>query len=236
MRLTLWMCLVALVALSAGSSRAVPLNDYNEIKNGDFETGDFSFWQHGVDMAVAPDGPVHGMAVTCKRTGGDLWVRQIVDDSLSPEWNPDYHTKLVDLMAWITWSGWEPVDSTVSFRLDWWSERYNTVDDPRQLPFYVGPPPAQADSAAGYFVSDWVTYRFTGPAFEWVSVNPFNQVLLPIQPRWISVEVVYNQAAGEAVWLDDVVLTGRCVPEPTGLACLASALGALVTGLKLRRR
>lgn len=236
MRLSLVLCLGVIAALFSLPASALPLNDYNEVQNPDFETGDLSSWQSGVDIIVAPDGPSQGYSATCKAAGGDTWLRQIVDDSLSPEWNWDYHQKLVDLVAKITWTGWEPPDSLISFRLDWWSEQYNSVNNPESLPYYLGPPPAGPDPAAGYFVTDWVSYSFLGiPGFEWTVVNPFDRILLPEQPRWISVEVLFTQASGESVWLDDVMLTGRCIPEPSSLASLIGAFSMVLAGFGMRR-
>jgi len=230
-------CVAALLlalAIQASALQAVP---YNEIVNGDFATGDLTGWQHGSDIIAAPDGPEHGFAATCKCPGGDLWLRQIVDDSLSPDWNWDWHAKIVDLAAEITWVGWEPSRSSIAFRLDWWDETYNSVSDPRNLPYYLGPPPTGPDPAAGYYTSDWVGYEFAGsPAFQWTTVNPFKNTLLPIQPRWVSVEVVFTQAPGEAVWLDNVFMTGRCVPEPSSLAALLGLCTAVPAAVKLRRR
>jgi len=210
---------------------------YNEIINGDFSTGDLSFWQHGVDIVVGMDGPGNAYAATCKRPGGDLWLRQVVDDSRSPDWNWNLHQKLITLAAEIAWSGWVPSDAAVSFRLDWWDERYNDVTDPTTLPHYLGPPLAGSDPHAGYFVTDWVTYSFSGvDQLRWVAVKPFDELLLPIQPRWVSVESVFIQPAGVSVWLDNVVLTGKCVPEPASILGLIGGCGVLVGAFRLRRR
>ncbi|MGC8862723.1 MAG: hypothetical protein ACP5R5_08100 [Armatimonadota bacterium] len=229
--------LAALIVGFSIPTSALGLFPYNEIVNGDFGTGDLTGWQHGCDIIVARDGPGHGYAATCKCPGGDLWLRQIVDDSLSPGWNWDWHAKVVDLIADITWQGWEPSRSAIAFRLDWWDESYNGVSDPRNLPYYQGGPPPGPDPGAGYFTSDWVVYDFAGtPPSQWATVNPFSQFLLPLQPRWVSVEVVFTQAAGESVWLDNVVLTGKCVPEPSGIAALLGACGALAAGVRTRRK
>lgn len=225
------------IALMLCAIPALASVTYNEVINGDFSTGDLSFWQHGVDIAVATDGPDNGYAATCKNPGGDLWLRQVVDDSLSPLWNWNMHQKLVDVTAQITWSGWVPADAAVSFRLDWWSEAYNQVTDPTTLPYYNPPLVSASDPAQGYYVSDWVTYNLAQyPALQWVTVNPFAEVLLPIQPRWVSIEVMYVQPTGVSVWLDNVTLTGECVPEPSGLLALLGGCGVLFGGFKLRRR
>jgi len=237
MRLSFLCCCLALCVLATSPVLALPLNDGNELVNWDFGTGTLEGWQAGLDIEVSMDGPDHQWAATCKSAGGDIWLRQIGDELRSPEWNPDYNAKLIDLTADIAWLGWDP-QSSISFRLDWWDVRYNDIADPIQLPYYLGPPPDVSDPVAGYFVSDWVTYDFVSiPSGEWVTVNPFNQIFLPLQPRWVSVEVVYNQGIAETVWLDDVILTGRCVPEPSALVALVGGLGSLLgAGWRARRR
>lgn len=236
MRLSRTLCLAGVALFLSLPASALPLNGYNEVQNPGFETGDLTGWQHGADIIAAPDGPAQGWAATCKAAGGDTWLRQIVDDSLSPEWNWNYHQKLVDLVAKITWTGWEPPDSMILFRLDWWSEQYNSVNNPEMLPHYLGPPPAGSDPGVGYFVTEWVAYSFLNiPGFQWTLVNPFDRILLPEQPRWISVEVLYVQASGESVWLDDVILTGRCIPEPSSLASLIGGFAVALVGFGKRR-
>jgi len=225
------------IAVMLCASPAMASVSYNEIINGDFNTGDLSFWQHGVDIAVAMDGPDNGYAATCKNPGGDLWLRQVVDDSLSPDWNWNLHQKLISATAQIAWSGWVPSNASVAFRLDWWSEAYNLVTDPATLPYYSGPLAAGSDPAQGYYVSDWVSFDLSHlPSMQWSTVVPFDQVLLPIQPRWVSLEVVYVQPTGVSVWLDNVTLTGKCVPEPSSLLALLGGCGVLLGGLRLRRK
>ena len=225
---------ILVLALSAASLWALPLNGYNELTNPGFSTGNLFGWQAGTDIAIATDGPGHDFAATCKRPGGDLWLRQIVDDSASPGWIPTGTAKKLDLMAEITWSAWDAQYAAVSFRLDWWDPIYNTVSDPTTLPHYFGAPPAGSDPQVGYFTGNWVTAPLAGTnEKQWVTVNPFNQVLLPVQPRWVSVEVKFTQPEGVSVWLDNLNLTGQCVPEPSGLLIMLT--GAAPLALTLRR-
>lgn len=230
-----WLVLTGVaVVLCAAPALA---DGFNEIINGDFGTGDLSFWQHGVDVMVGMDGPTNAYAATCKCPGGDLWLRQVVDDTRSPDWNWYLHQKVITLMADIAWSGWVPSDAAVSFRLDWWDERYNNVEDPITLPHYPGPPAAGSEPAAGYFVTEWVSYGFSGiDQLHWVTVKPFDELLLPVQPRWVSVDIVFTQPVGVSVWLDNVVLTGKCVPEPAGVLALIGGCSVFLGVFRLRRR
>lgn len=240
-----FLCLCMLCLLGSGAAWSTPLNGFNEVHNGDFETGMLlPWWQTGADIMVAQDGPAHHFAATCKSSGVDVWLRQIVAGSQSPYWNPNYHDKVLDLVADITWSGLVPDSSSgIWFRLDWWDETHNDVVDPSGLPHYAGPPPATSDPAVGYFVSDWVFYSFAGiPQGQWSTVNPFDQVRLPIQPRWVSVEATYLQAPGESVWLDNVLLTAECVPEqppvpePSGALIMLTGIVPLVWSRRYLKR
>jgi len=121
----------------------------------------------------------------------------------------------------------------VRFRLDWWDESYNDRDEP----------PTENDP--GYHVSDWVGYM-TGKndlgykvvlPFQWHHVNPFNQIVLPIQPRWISVEIEFWQPHNVINKVDNVVLTSKCVPEPSSfVALLLGIFSAAPVATRLRSK
>lgn len=234
----LFSCLIILCLTATGAAWSTPLNGFNELQNPAFDAGNLSGWQAGADIIAAEDGPGHGWAATCKSSGVDVWLRQIVDDSLNPYWNWDYDSKKIDLIADITWSGLVGSSSSgISFRLDWWDERWDNLADPTGLPYYLGPPPAASDPAVGYYVNEWVSYTFAGtPAGQWATVNPFSQIELPIQPRWVSVEVSFQQAAGEAVWFDNAVLTAECVPEPSGVLAMLTGIVPLVWSRRYLKR
>jgi hypothetical protein len=233
MRYTAWLFVGVALLLCMVPAQATT----NEVLNGDFGTGTLVYWQHGVDIDVGIDGPGHDWAATCKNPGGDLWLRQIVDDTASPDWNPALHRKEITVTADLAWSGWVGAGAEVKFRLDWWAESYNNVTDPTTLPYYSDPMLSGSDPAQGYFVSDWVSYDLSGlPALQWLPVTPFDERLLDVQPRWVSLEVVYTQPAGTGVWMDNVTLTGKCIPEPSSLLALFGGCGVLLAGLRRSRR
>jgi hypothetical protein len=97
------------------------------------------------------------------------------------------------------------------------------------------------------YASDWVTYDQLFPGYangEWITVNPFaNDILILrdrdrnlIQPRWVSVEVGVWQAKGETVWIDNVILTSKCIPEPMSLILGCIGLSSVAGLRRLRRK
>jgi len=217
----------------------------NELNNGDFENppGSWGPWEHGAGLALAVDGPSHNWGVYCKDPTQSLLLRQVVDETLNPLWDPYMHQKEIDLMADIRTS-WMPGDpghptSTVSFRLDWWSD-VGKPDWWEPSQFWDG---NQMVYVPGDFHSDWVTYGFTENG-TWRTVNPFANDLYvlrdengnPIQPRWVSVEVLIEQDPAEYVWVDNLILTSRCVvPEPSAFLGLGSGILGLCGMLRRRK-
>jgi len=67
-------------------------------------------------------------------------------------------------------------------------------------------------------------------------VNPFDQIYLPLQPRWVSVEIEFLQAPGEAVWVDNVWVTGECVPEPGSILAMLAGIGSLLGSARYMRK
>lgn len=221
--------LVLLLLFAFGAAFADPIPGCpNELDNGDFETGTWGLWEHGAGLALGIDGPTHNWGVFCKEPTQSLLLRQVVDDMRNPLWDPTKDWKMIDLMADIrcVWAPGDPGHPTsrISFRLDWWGTNWNDVEQ-GQLP------PAE-------YYSNWITYSFTDNAI-WRTVNPFaNDIWVLrdatgklIQPRWISVEILIDQAPSEFVWVDNVILTSKCIPEPMSMVLGIMGLGS-VAGLR----
>jgi|GEM_PF-1253444 len=229
----------AILALCA-SSWATPIaGSNNELLNANFENSPIIAYQRGFPIygggpwtlgqwvAVEMDGD-HGIASNCKNDAypEGLWMYQIVDESLNPLWLPNGTAKIVDLMADIRVVG-DHANSNAIFQLGWWSTNYDTqpaVDIVDGVPVFP---------TTGFQWTDPVVCGVDSPG-TWYTVNPFNRVLLPEQPRWLVVMVRFDQMPGETLWVDDLKLTSKCLPEP-----MSVALGVLglfsVTGLRRLR-
>jgi len=234
--------LALLLVLSIGTAYAdwIP-GSINELVNGDFETGNWGPWEHGAGLALGVDGIVNNWGVYCKYPTQNLLLRQVVDETLNVNnWDWSKNWKEIDLMADIrcVWAEGDPghPTSTVSFRLDWWSDEGKPEWwEPQQIWDNVG---NQMVYVPGDFHSRWVTYGFTENS-TWSTVNPFaNDMWVlhdaagnPMQPKWVSVEILIDQSPTEQVWVDNVILTSKCIPEPMSLVLGFMGLGS-VAGLR----
>ena len=221
MRKTLLLLVGVLVLASSAGAWVVPGSD-NELVNGDFEHPNDPWyqWQHGTGLGYGL-ADNHGTAVYCKDPGGNLLLRQIVDETYYSGWDQNGSAKWIDLSAEILCEDLSsPPASAVMFGIDWW---YTQDDDPPQ-----DPPDGE----------QWVTINFNDIAgyrpSEWFEVHPFNPttawnttLFANFQPRWVSVECRLIQGPGETVWVDNFVLNAECVPEPSVLVAILSGLGGL---------
>jgi len=207
----------------------------NELYNGDFEIGGIGQpppgWEVPFD-SVAGDwvvvihgeeaNPMPGQSIGCNvflpegKFGNR--IRQVVDESDFMGWDPNGPMKIIDLTVDVHGDPGGDPRAAIRFRLDMWNEKWNFVDDPTLLP-----PPTD--------YTDWVEY-YDLPN-EWVTLNPFNRILLDYQPRWVSVEIEFMQPDGTLVYVDNVYLTGQCLPEPATLSLLG--LGLLAIARRRRR-
>ncbi len=224
--------LIAALIVVSVSAWATPIGSYNEAVNGDFENQPYGGvpWVRGEWVAVQLGGNGHAHGAKCINDAdpSGLWMYQIVDDRLNPLWRENGTAKIVDLMADIRVIG-DHTDSTLTFQLGWW----DTNDDPMPTLDLAGGKPVFPTT--GFELSDPVVCTFDAPGV-WYTVNPFDQIRLWKQPRWIVVYIEYGQAPGEAVWVDNVILTGKCIPEPAGVVVLMSGLVSIMGFARLRRR
>lgn len=230
-------CLVCVALAMAVAAYATPIpGSINELTNGNFANG-WTSWEHGSGLAFGMAAPGYGRAVHCNgpdpNNPNALLLRQVVDETKNPLWNWSMNQKEIDLMADIrcVWSAEGDIPhplSTISFRFDWWGPQWNGSEIRPMLPTGA-PAPAEA-------WSQWVTYGFSPNGNGiWRTVNPFvqdKQVLQwdgkPFQPRWLSVEVLIDQKPGERVWVDNLNLTAKCIPEPMSLVLGFMGLGSVV--------
>ena len=146
-------------------------------------------------------------------------IRQVVDNTKSPDWDPTLNDKIADLWFDVYTTG----EAYVVVGFDWWDTYWGDTKP-------VGPAPYEELLPIQFTSPDqWTRFHVT---YDWLG-KPGETW----QPRWISIEFGFFGCSGtgyEAA-VDDVVLETRCVPEPAGLGALATGLMAL-GGFAARRR
>lgn len=227
MRLTRLFLLVGLLLVASVSAFASPIEGSpNEIVNGTFDDG-LNGWIYAPGEVSAFVFGNPAPAVQCNHTiaGWGDRMRQVVDDSKNPLWNPNLHRKMIDLQVDIAVLVKDNETGGVRFRLDYWDESYNSWEQA----------PTTTDPLLGYYVTDWVEYT-SAQELWFTTKNPFDRVVLPIQPRWVSVEIEFLQPAGVINMVDNVVLTSKCIPEPSVIASLAMGLMGFMGVGRFRRK
>ncbi len=226
---------LALFLASAGSAMAGTLGLPNEIANGGFETGDWTPWMEssfGLFNQGQNDVPIN-------TAGGQKWagqilswngnyngpmgtLRQVVDESQFPGWEPDGTTKLIDiefdyLLDCVGGGAEQKVGLKVY--LDWQGDGSES------------PVPGSPGYERQLVYEEW---RYPGTAApEWKHADI--RLELPFQPRFLGIEFeshVHFPDLG-VVGVDNVDLEGQCLPEPSSLALTVLAG---ITLLRRRRR
>ena len=189
----------------------------NELENPDFDLQG-QYWDYADSVFFGPKAGHDTTAYDPPGQGEAGYLRQVVDDSLFPGWDPLLNHKVGQLSFWLYTTG--PAYLQVGF--DWWDR-------------LVGPKPV------GYGQSD---YHSVLLAEQYKSVGDWTLVTVPFdwagrpgnnQPRWVSVEFYfYGCTQTEYAAVDSTEFWGECVPEPSSLIALFG--GLLSAGLVLRRR
>ena len=182
------------------------------LNNGDFAAGSAG-WE-------ASDSVVFGPFAERDTTAYDPWpypgasgyIRQIIDNTKSPYWDPSLNHKIetVEFDLYTQGNGY------IQIGFDWWD--YVGYTKP------VGPAPYWEVLPTRYTSpNQWTRYTVS---YEWKNK----------QPRWTSIEIYYFDATGgNEAGVDSVVVTSRCVPEPSSLVALSGSLLALA-GFWRRKR
>lgn len=145
--------------------------------------------------------------------GGEL--SQVVDESLYPGWVPEFSQKLVEIDFWYFQKSLADVPMALRVYVDYMLDL--SYPDP-QSPLYVK-----------QLVKEIVNWDSGGWKFN------DTDVLLPVQPRWLSIHFEFSYFSGTAISIiDNVDLQGQCVPEPSSLLALGS--GAATAFALVRRK
>lgn len=227
MRSLITLCATAVFLATASLSfgAIIPGSTYI-LTNSDFESGNPyeppTNWSVSDNEVVLTTMGNPGMAATCwNELLPDEWgnqISQIADMSTNVLWNPGYNSEVLDLSVDIAGDPSGDSGGGVRFQLEMWSASFNSIDDPGLLPV--------ATDSTG-----WVEYTNLDSA--WSTFNPFDEIILDYQPRWVRVNIEFMQPPETFTFVDNVTLTAVCVvPEPTTLLLLG--LGALALRRKHR--
>lgn len=232
-------CVVVAIAvgvLALQSAMAYRLFDPgNELHNGDFETGEPGAppvgWEaNAQEIAVAAGGGNPGQNVFCigptydPQTEEPAWgsrIRQLADESLvwvgdeqspNPYWNDVLRKKVLMLSLDISadLAGAQgPVG--VRVRFDVWSMKWN---DPA---YNLGNLPANPIEGRDFHYTDWFVLDDLSAQWQARAVKLY---LPDTQPRFVSVEIEFMQPTGVQIFVDNVIMTGMCVPDVASLGDL----------------
>ncbi|MBI2842580.1 MAG: PEP-CTERM sorting domain-containing protein [Armatimonadetes bacterium] len=192
--------------------------DFNELVNPSFEQGGEG-WEFGGNVLFDAGFDRQHVAYDQANQGEAGYLRQVIDNSTSPYWNPDYNHKIIDLSFWVFTSG----TGSLQVGIDWWDN--NDQERPRP-----GTPADHQEILPDRYVSEgqWTQYTLT---YDFQG-KPGNN-----QPRWVSLEFYFNgcTGTGNAAALDEIVFQSRCVPEPSSLIAMMSGVAGFA-GFAWRRR
>ena len=229
MRTFLAVLVVMFMATGAWAGLGLP----NELADPGFEQGDV--WQvsgggglltdqishaflQSYGVPALPGGGTYcgGVAtLNASYPGGQL--RQVVDESLFPGWDPDLNAKIVEVDFWYFQLGQADVPMNIDIYLDWMEDGSDPTDP----------------GAPGY-VKQWIgnVTNVNSAGWQYAEIT----VELPVQPQYLSVEFDFTYFSGMGLnVIDNADLQGLCIPEPGGLFALGTGLIGLVGVLRRRR-
>lgn len=192
----------------------------NELNNGSFED-EWTSWNHEGDIdlfeswaTVTPSNGSYMVGIAQPNKSGKAY--QVVDDTLSPGWNPDYNHKEVDLSAYVN------VQLMGSVGLDL---AYIPID------VYSGDDPPEWNDPR--WVDLGIVAQSDSSQLGWQYIQ-YHEIW-DYQPRWIrvSVDVESSFHPDSYAFVDDVDFESRCVPLPGAVWLLGSGLMGL---LGMRRK
>lgn len=218
-----WFSLAAVLAIFAFASGAYAgYGHENELLNPCFEQGG-EYWEYSqtvqfnAGQGLKFDRP--HIAYDPAGQGESGYLRQVVDDSLFPGWDPNLNRKVGTLSFWVYTTG----GAYLKVGFDWWDR-------------LTGPKPIGFSDPDYHYEILPTEYRSVGQwsyvelDYDWGG-KPGNN-----QPRWVSIEFYfYGCVGGNEAAVDDVSFTAMCIPEPSGIVALASSILAL-SGFAWRRR
>ncbi len=200
------------IATAALAGEIEPLMD-----NGGFAAGGAG-WEASESVTFGP-------FATRDTTAYDPWpypgasgyIRQVIDNSKSPGWNPlgEYKIETLQFDLYTEGIGY------IQIGFDWWDTYFGNTKPTGPAPYWEVVPIQ--------FMSPytWTTYT--------VDYNWKGKPGQTWQPRWTSVEIYFfGCTSGNEAGVDTLVLTSRCVPEPSSLLALSGLLG--FAGIAWRRR
>jgi len=197
-------------------ARSIP-NIPNEVKdpwfldipNNWYTLGDYTLIPNGVYL------PGYTIDPGNKPTD-NVYIRTIIDDSLSPGWNPNYNNKEIDLSFFGHVSG----AGVIFVMFYYWTD--NSIPQPPLDPFTPFPYPHEETLMVYVNESDISDFTIRNDLLNPGETLPPGYNLynlhfyLPSQPRWMSIEIYLNKYfsnEGE-VSLTGVDFEARCVEAP----------------------
>jgi hypothetical protein len=224
-----WLCLVLVLGITGWATAGV-LDLPNELANSGLESGDSGGWTNTGYM-IYNQGDA---AVPVNAAGGRKWagmltswagswtapmavIRQVIDESQSPGWQPDGTGKIIDvefdyfLNATNSWPGEPWRDVGVKVFLNW-----DSAGGPLN--------PASPTYQHQLVFQEWRNANVPDPIWKHADVS----LELAAQPQFVGIEIEAHahNAEWSYVGFDNVGLESQCLPEPSGLILLA--LGSLV--------